>query len=71
MVKSFWIARKRVVAAEHRTAHGRERETAAVTAVAEIRERRRLRKDAEPAKRIALFIGPQYEAGIDALLTPW
>ena len=46
-----------VVAAQHRVAHRGQREAAAVVAIADVRVRRRLRHDAEPAERIALLVG--------------
>src|SRR6185437_809161 len=52
-----------VVPAKHRVAHRREREAAAVVAIAEVRIGRRLRENAEPAKRIALLVGFQHGRG--------
>jgi len=45
-----------VVSAQHRFAHGRKRKPAAVIAITKVRERRRLRHNAKPSERIALFI---------------
>src|SRR5262249_31571495 len=52
-----------IVAAQHWAAHGRKRKAAAVVAIAEVRKRRRLRHNAEPAERIPFLVGPQHRGG--------